>query len=188
MRLNQSDIDELASLKNANAKGESSFVLYKKLKELEARVNDIKPTDLSPIVTKLEELIEETKKKSTFSLSPELKIELKGEKGDRGDDGAEGKRGQRGEKGLQGIQGIQGEKGIDGTNGIDGRDGTDAKMKGDTGEQGLQGTEGVVDYEKHMFMIVDKVRECVNYDVSHLERRLDGFIKFLEEHGITYDK
>lgn len=99
--------------------------------------------------------------KFTFSeLTPEQKLELKGDKGDKGDS-IQGPQGIQGERGLQGLTGARGPAGADGMDGQDGADGQDGTVtfeefteeqieqlrgpqgpKGDTGEAGLQGPKG----------------------------------------------
>lgn len=99
--------------------------------------------------------------KFTFSeLTPEQKLELKGEKGDKGDS-IQGPQGIQGERGLQGLTGARGPAGMDGMDGQDGADGKDGTvsfeefteeqieqlrgpqgLKGDTGEVGPMGPQG----------------------------------------------
>jgi len=162
------------------SKGEGMFLVIDKINALIDTVNSIPVVDLTSLETRLELLAEEVKKKPTFELSPEAKLELKGDKGD------EGKQGRAGNS-------IKGPKG---DNGNDGKDATLPELdllvdkavkrilpevmaqiptldkvvaelrqsstityhtiKGDKGEPG---EAPVIDYDKILYMLIDKVRE-----------------------------
>ena len=84
--------------------------------------------------------------KFTFSeLTPEQKLELKGDKGDKGDS-IQGPQGPQGERGLQGLTGARGPAGADGQDGtVTFEEFTEAQrleLKGEKGEQGPRGPKG----------------------------------------------
>lgn len=74
---------------------------------------EIPETDLTPIETKLDEILTETKKKDLYDIqiSPELKKELRGDKGIDGKDGINGKDGSNGNNGIDGKDGENGKDG-----------------------------------------------------------------------------
>jgi hypothetical protein len=118
---------------------------------------------IQPSLDDLKQDIEEVKKKRpTFSLSPELRKEL------RGEDGNDGVKGDKGEPGRNGIDGLPGRDGADGKDGLDGRDGKDGR----DGRDGGPDTPG---------QIVDKLESLKGDD----KKRFQNLLSRLVESGVS---
>ncbi len=97
-----------------------TILLHEKVEELAKKEiefpepQEIPEVDLTPVIEKLEEVLEETKKKDyleyDLQIDEETRKKLKGDKGDRGEKGDRGDKGEKGDNGERGTDGRNGDE------------------------------------------------------------------------------